>query len=63
MSTSDKREPWQTALAILALIGFGGVGILIPALGYPDKWVPIGDGLILLVVIVVGLVMGFRGKG
>ncbi|RME56337.1 hypothetical protein D6779_10755 [Candidatus Parcubacteria bacterium] len=60
---SGNREAWQTTLAILAIIGFGGVGILIPALGYPDKWVLIGDGLILLVVVVVGAVMGLQGKG
>lgn len=59
---SDEWEPWQTVLTILALIGFGWVGILIPALGYPEKWVLIGDGLIFLVVIVVGIVMGFRGR-
>ncbi len=60
LSTAGERPRWQTALVVLALLGFGGVGILIPALGYPEKWVPIGDGLILLAVIVVGAVMGFR---
>lgn len=63
LSASREQEAWQTVLAVLALIGFGGVGILVPALGYPDKWVAIGDGLILLVVIVVGVAMGLRGKG
>ncbi len=63
LSMSDDREPWQAALAVLALIGFGGVGILIPALGYPDKWAFMGEGLILLAVIIVGAVMGFRGRG
>ncbi len=60
LSTLGKQSAWQTILVMFALIGFGSVGILVPALGYPEEWVPIGDGLILLVIIVVGAVMGFR---
>ncbi len=63
LSSADRRPLWQTVLAILALVGLGGVGIVGSALGYSVTQIALGEGLVLLAVIVVGAVMGFLGQG
>ncbi len=62
LSSVGNRKAWQTFMAILALTGLGGVGILGSALGYSAGKIAAGEGMVLLAFIIASAVMGFQER-